>query len=277
MRIVSWNIKKLDEAWRQLADDPSVDVALLQEAKPPPSGVTYEVVPDRAADADWTMPGYGHPFRTAVAQLSNRVVMHPLRTADLGTAGKDVWCVSYRGTLTAVDVETAGEKFTCISAYAPWQNVVSAAVKPWIISDASAHRLVSDISTLISTENGHRIIVAGDWNILHGYGEHGSPYWARRYATVFDRMAALGLRYVGPSSPNGRQAEPWPSELPKESGNVPTFRSSQQTPASATRQLDFVFASDSIADRVTTKAMNGVDEWGVSDHCRVVIDVAPTM
>ena len=58
---------------------------------------------------------------------------------------------------------------------------------------------------------------------------------------------------------------------------MPTFRSSQQTPASATRQLDFVFASDSIADRVTTKAMTGVDEWGVSDHCRVVIDVAPTM
>lgn len=43
----------------------------------------------------------------------------------------------------------------------------------------------------------HRLIVAGDWNILRGYGEYGSKYWKARYDTVFDRAEALGLRFVG--------------------------------------------------------------------------------
>jgi endonuclease/exonuclease/phosphatase family metal-dependent hydrolase len=91
---------------------------------------------------------------------------------------------------------------------------------------------------------------------------------------VFDRARALGLRLVGPFHPNGRQAAPWPPELPTESLCVPTYFHAQQTPETATRQLDFVFASDSIADRVTAVALNAVQEWGPSDHCRVRIDVA---
>jgi hypothetical protein len=65
MRIVSWNIHQLDEAWRQLATDPSLDVALLQEAKPPPADVKYEVVPARGAN--WKMPRYRRAFRTSEA------------------------------------------------------------------------------------------------------------------------------------------------------------------------------------------------------------------
>ena len=86
-------------------------------------------------------------------------------------------------------------------------------------------------------------------------------------------MEALGLRFMGPSAPNGRQAEPWPEELPKDSKNVPTYRSSSQTPATASRQLDFVFASEAIAERVRVRAKNDVADWGPSDHCRVYIDV----
>jgi exonuclease III len=54
---------------------------------------------------------------------------------------------------------------------------------------------------------------------------------------------------------------------------VPTFHHNRQTPATATRQLDFVFASQSLADSVSVRALNEPDEWGPSDHCRVVIDV----
>ena len=80
-------------------------------------------------------------------------------------------------------------------------------------------------------------------------------------ATVFARAEALGLRFVGPQHPNGRQAEPWPDELPTDSRCVPTFHHNRQTPATATRQLDFVFASRSLADAVSVRAMNAVDEW----------------
>lgn len=87
---------------------------------------------------------------------------------------------------------------------------------------------------------GHRIVravslyaAAGDLNIRYGHGEDGSSYWAARYRSVFDRMAALGLPFVGPQFPNGRQSEPWPTELPNHSRNVPTFHSNRQTPAIA--------------------------------------------
>lgn len=272
MRIASWNIQRSDEPWRILAANKSIDLALVQEAKPPPADVTCEVVPAR--HERWTMTGYDRTFRTAIARMSDRVRIRNRFTVDLNESSGKAMGISRDGTLTVVDVENGDEVITCISAYAVWQSVVSDAPRPWIISDASAHRIVSDVSTLISAQDGHRLIVAGDFNILRGYGENGSPYWSRRYATVFDRMTALGLRCVGPSAPNGRQADPWPEELPKDSKNVPTYHSSHQDAATATRQLDYVFASEGIADRLRVRALNGIDEWGRSDHCRVLIDVS---
>ena len=117
--------------------------------------------------------------------------------------------------------------------------------------------------------------MAGDWNLLRGYGEFGDAYWRRRYDTVFDRAEALGLRFVGPQFPNGRQADPWPDELPAGSLCVPTFHHARQKPETATRQLDFVFVSAALANRVKVRALNAPEDWGPSDHCRVVIDVLP--
>lgn len=48
---------------------------------------------------------------------------------------------------------------------------------------------------------------------------------------------------------------------------------SHQTPATATRQLDFVFASTGFAERVRVCALNEAHQWGPSDHCRVKIEV----
>ena len=116
------------------------------------------------------------------------------------------------------------------------------------------------------------MVTSGDLNILHRYGEHGDSYWAARYATVFDRAEAMGLRFVGPQAPNGRQANLWPAELPEDSLNVPTYHTSRQGPMGATRQLDFVFASQALADRLSVRALNSDhEEWGSSDHCRVAI------
>jgi len=141
-------------------------------------------------------------------------------------------------------------------------------------ADASAHRLLSDLSGLISTRKNQRIVAAGDFNILRGYGEHGDGFWQGRYETVFDRAEAMGLICVGPQTPQGRQAQPWPDELPVGSVNVPTYHSTHQVPATAARQLDFVFASESIADRVSARALNEIAEWGTSDHCQIEIDVS---
>ena len=115
---------------------------------------------------------------------------------------------------------------------------------------------------------------AGDFNILYGYGENGNAYWGRRYATIFNRMEALGLSFVGPQMPDGRCADPWPDELPRSSKNVPTFYHTKQTPASATRQLDFVFAFNGLAEHVKVVALNTPEQWGPSDHCHIEITIS---
>ena len=96
---------------------------------------------------------------------------------------------------------------------------------------------------------------------------------ARRYETVFARMRAIGLLFVGPQAPNGRQADPWPGELPGNSRNVPTYHTTRKTPTTATRQLDFVFASDSFGDSLTVRALNSPEQWGPSDHCQLEIEI----
>jgi len=101
--------------------------------------------------------------------------------------------------------------------YAPWEKFHITARSREIYADASVHRVISDLTALIGSNHEHRVVAAGDLNILYGYGEHGSAHWASRYDAVFNRMAALGLSFVGPQAPNGRQAEPWPEELPKTS------------------------------------------------------------
>jgi exonuclease III len=265
IRLLSWNM-----AGRHIWDDLhgfDADVALVQEARQPPPGAVEEVVP---GDVAWRTDGYyQREWRTAVARLSDRVRLRARPSVAIQAEADSTWTVSREGTITAVDVLVDDEfQFTVASVYAVWETSDGRGY-----ADAAAHRILSDLSWLTGTGRRHRLVVAGDWNILYGYGEHGSDLFAARYQTVFDRAAALGLRYVGPRWPEGRQADPWPDELPRDSTCVPTFHHSQQTPASASRQLDFVFASEQIADRVVTRAINEIDEWGPSDHCRVVVDV----
>jgi hypothetical protein len=176
--------------------------------------------------------------------------------------------VSRPRTLTAADVLLDGERIcTVVSWYATWEHPPGA--DELLGADASAHRLLSGVAALVNSSRGHRLVIAGVLNLLHGYGEYGNPYWAGRYQTVFDRAEAMGLTMVGPRFPNGRQADPWPTELPQGSIAVPTYHTSRQGPGGATRQLDFVFASRELSDRLLVHARNEPGEWGPSDHCRV--------
>lgn len=133
--------------------------------------------------------------------------MEWIETPALENADSTEFAVSRPGTLSAAIVRTPGIKFfSVVSMYSFWTKPHASTGSSWIISDASAHRLVSDLSALFGQQTGHRILAAGDLNILHGHGEHGSQYWASRYGTVFSRMEALGLKFGGPKHPmDGRQ------------------------------------------------------------------------
>ena len=267
LELVSWNVNRLS-VWDDLVADPQLDFALLQESPRPPAGLLAGCVP--ATDADWTTAHWPSELRTCIAQVSDRYRMVPRRLRDLHQSDLSALGVSRRGTLTVVDIYRDDRYVvTLASAYAAWERPPGR--EGFIYADASAHRLLSDLAPLLTGRRDERLIVAGDFNILHGYGEHGDPYFADRYRSVFDRARSMGLLFIGPQNPAGRQAHPWPDELPLNSRNVPTYHHSRQTPLTATRQLDFVFATENIADLVTTRALNDVEGWGPSDHCRVSI------
>jgi hypothetical protein len=270
VKLLSWNLNRR-ALWADLAADDSVDVALLQEAPRPTAENVLAVIPDQTAD--WHTQGWPTELRSCVVQLSDRIrlVPRPMRDAH---EEADALGVSRRGTLTVADLHRGDDfLFTVASVYSAWEHPT--AEDSLIYADASAHRLLSDLAPLVSGRPrvDLPILVAGDFNLMYGYAEEGNAYWATRYRSVFDRAEAMGLVFVGPQAPNGRQADPWPSELPLDSHNVPTFHHSRQTPETATRQLDYVFASRSIADRISVKALNEPADWGSSDHCRVEITV----
>src|SRR5215213_801873 len=266
LRIWSWNVNGR-HLWDRLSVD-EVDGVLLQETPAPSGPWKGKVVPHPATG--WGTAGSSNRLRTAVVAVSETTHLesHPLTTLEERASG--VLLVSRRGTLAAADVVVDGECITLVSMYAVWEGH-----RPGpIYADALARRLLSDLSGIVTDAGSHRIIAAGDLNILHRYGEYGDAYWAARYATVFDRAEAMGLRFVGPQAPNGRQSNPRPAELPEGSRDVPTYHTRQQGPMGATRQLDFVFASQALADRLSVRALNtDPDEWGPSDHCRVAIEL----
>lgn len=269
VELVSWNVNRR-QVWDGLTAIEDLDVALLQEAPRPPAGTFLDCVPDPAGD--WSTTHWRSELRTCIALLSDRVALVPRMLRDAHGDDFAALGVSRKGSLAVADVRRGEDfLFTVASAYAAWESPPSR--DDIIYADASAHRLLSDISGLVTGRRGEKLILAGDFNILFGYGEHGDAYFAARYQSVFDRAAAMGLKLLGPRTPHGRQASPWPTELPVDSANVPTFHHSRQTPETASRQLDFVFATSNIADNVQVRALNGIGEWGPSDHCRVAISV----
>ena len=290
IKVVSWNInenKKIkrtnsnSKPWyelNQMAAKGDVDLALLQE------------VPDKLIDRDSGVPRDFDLYDRwpLVVELSDRVEVDRFKQVPpIRDLAADAIGVSGIGTIAAakvtpVDGDREGEPFIAVSMYGRWLKPHPSTKSGWSVgySDASAHRIISDLSAFIGHENSsrHRILAAGDLNILYGYGEKGDGYatgryWKKRYWNVFKRMQALGLEFLGPQHPNGRQADPWPDELPCESKNVPTYFTSRQSPKTATRQLDYVFASRGFHESVKVRALNEVDNWGSSDHCRLLIEV----
>ena len=270
MKIISWNMAHKQKPWRCLLGM-DIDLALLQEACRPPGDIAERLEIDPAL---WSAPERDSRVKwpTAIAVISNRVAVEWLTAKPIGQAALGELAVSSPGTLTAARViPRSGEPFVAVSIYAELEDPLSGE-GTWIYSDASTHRLVSDLAVFVGRQRGHRIVAAGDLNLMRGYSTDGSPYWAAGYKTVFDRMEAMGLPCIGPQFPNGRQADPWPEVLPRDSLNVPTWRLPGRPPAMADRQLDYVFASQGIADALSVRALNEPEEWGPSDHCRIAME-----
>ena len=257
-----------------------VDVALLQETGKPPSDFEERGWIGPVAHYDshvWNSNWFEGRWNNLlerwpmVVQLSDRVNVEWFKqVSPISLVASDEIAVSGIGTIAAARiVPTADDMpaFISISAYARWLSPHPDTSTNFRVgySDASAHRIISDLSAFIGTTDPatHRIIVAGDFNLTNDDDAPDQDFM-RRERTVWDRLEALGLEYLGPrSTPDG-------------AGRVmrtPTYRPVQQQPESAKWQLDHVFASRGFHEQIKVRALNSPEEWGASDHCRILIEV----
>ena len=281
--VVCWNIAGRKQPWRQLLGmKADVDVAILQEARKPPKDVAPHV--EVGPTDHWHSIDY--PRWPMIARLSDRVKVDwftPVAVAQTGTSKRIMEetqiAVSDVTTIAAARIHPADTKpFVAVSMYTRWLKPHPSVESKWGVgySDASAHRIISDLSGFIGDvdPSSHRILAAGDLNTFYGALDDNPQVLAARDRTVFDRMQALGFEFLGPQYPNGRRPAEPPPKMPEDSKNVPTyFHPSRKSPANARDQLDYVFASRGFHELVRTRALNGVDEWGASDHCRILVEV----
>lgn len=280
-KVVCWNMHLRRKPWRTLVEM-EADIALLQESAkvPPEIADRVELEPQdhwKVWDARRS-PGL-RPFgRPRIAKLSDRVkvdwfepvpLLNPISARQIAIS--DPHTVS-AARVTPVDPESA--PFIVVSMYAHWQSPHSCiGRKHAIMPDLSAHRIISDLSTFVADPDRvpHRVLAAGDLNLDYGGAHDHRPLFNARCRGVWDRMETLGFEYLGPRYPNGRRAAPTPAHLPADTTSVPTYHSNRSSPAGAQVQLDHVFASRGFHETIETRALNGVDEWGPSDHCRLEI------
>lgn len=287
--IVCWNIAARREPWRELRDM-DADIALLQEARKPPPEVAGEadIGPEQHWDSHcWNSRWYEgrlprlHDRWSMVVKLSDRVGVDWFKqVSPISDTSGDEFAVSGIGTVAAARVTPQkGLPFIVVSMYARWMKPHPSTGSKWSVGypDGSAHRIISDLSAFIGNVDPatHRILAAGDLNTFYDTKDDYDKKWTTaRDHTIWDRMNALGLEFLGPRHPNGRQAEPTPDFMKPDNRNVVTYHTSRSSPATADRQIDYAFASRGFHEGVTVRALNGVKEWGASDHCRLLIDVA---
>ena len=279
IKVVSWNIGKREKPWRelvQMARDGDADLALVQEAGCPPGDLVDLV------EYDDGVFGNRHLYDRwpLVVKLSDRITVVPYRQVQpISNLGSDAMGVSDIGIIAAAKVvphDREEEAFVAVSMYARWLRSHPSTKSSWRVgySDASAHRIISDLSTFIGHRDParHRILAAGDLNMF--YGATGRRLsLPERERTVWDRMQALGLEFLGPQATDGRRLEPVPTDVPSDTRNVPTVYYAGGGPETAANQLDYAFASRGFHESVSVRAINDRDNWGTSDHCRIMIEV----
>lgn len=262
------------------------DLALLQEPcrVPPDIAADVEIEPlDHWKFWDSCLPESGRPHRRPrIAKLSDRVILDwftPVPLLEPITAAQVA--VSDVHTIAAARVTPLAdhsEPFIVVSMYAHWKAPHPVVGHPnAIMPDASAHRIISDLSVFVADSDRvpHRILAAGDLNLSYGANEDiGRPDFTARCRGVWSRMEEqLGLVYLGSQAPSGRRARTLLEDCPPDTKMVPTHHSSRSSPTDAWLQLDHVFASRGFHKAIHTRALNGIEEWGPSDHARLLIEV----
>ena len=267
LRIATWNM----DHWKRMRDDPSgqsqrdawaylqglsVDVALVQEAAPPPfvDPATWLVrshpVPDRPDE--WFMHPRYRRWGSAVVVLNPTLEFEPIEAAPLNGDRylKELW-ISHPGSWSGIRLTRADQPpISLISAYGVWD--IATADKKSSYYQTTVHRILSDLTPLLDSEAGARTVLAGDLNV----GTQSAPAnaeerdsWRPLSKALFDRFAAYGLvECIGASvaADRGPLADCACGPAP-DCRHVQTFRYNNRIDGGPW-QNDYVFAGSALAD-----------------------------
>jgi endonuclease/exonuclease/phosphatase family metal-dependent hydrolase len=205
VRVVTWNLNRATwharrrfqtsdahsrAAWDVLGSF-NADVALLQEATPPPGALGRPPTGTQPADMDreaWrSLPGAARWWCSAIAAwnvgvqtLSDEDTYEPLYVSQKGAYAVGLVTVNDTSVVVA-------------SVYALWDyGWLQKGAKPRY-AHTSLHRAISDLTPALDTANHHMpVILGGDFNTSSQFP---SPH-REAFRTVHDRLSGLGLHNI---------------------------------------------------------------------------------
>ena len=208
-KVVSWNVSKRQEPWRQLLKM-DADVVLLQEASPPPADVADRLGIGEMEHWDsqyWNSRWHEGRFKNLydrwamVVKLSDRVDVEWFKqVSPICEPATDEFPVSGIGTVAAARITPRdAPPFIVVSMYARWIKPHPSTKSKWRVgyADGSAHRIISDLSAFIDNvdPSTHRILAAGDLNTIYDATDEYNKTWStRRDQTIWDKDERTRLR-----------------------------------------------------------------------------------
>jgi exonuclease III len=249
MQIVAWNMAHRVSSWEALAAL-EYDAALLSEARVPSTyrGCAQGGGDTKGADA------FPRPWATAIVSPHRLTRIEDARAKRYGRPLTVPFRNSRPGSWeAAVALMPSGEDVTLVSLYGLMDER----------SDASVHRSLSELSGLLEDERyNKRLVLGGDLNIWTGWAA-GSAHLARD-RNVLDRIEAHGLfdalAGLRDGPPQGcvcslaDACRHTRTRLDKKRPDVPY-------------QMDYVFVSKAMKDRLTSCIAKTHEEWpSPSDH-----------
>ncbi len=258
LRVATWNMNHWacargarERSWRFLEGVVAPDVALLQEAVPP-RGRARIVTPDGGQ-------GARRPWGALV--VSRRVPISRVPSVRVRWHGGPIDLLRTLVGAAAVARVTPDETapLVCVS--------VCGAVEEGFAL-ATVHRLLSDLTPLLSSRQGRRVILGGD---LAATTQTQSAD-RDRHRFLFDRIASLGFVDLLART---RKRRPHLARCPcgdPACAHVQTYRRARsRTPW----QHDYLFATKALADRLVLCRQwdsGDPDPFSLSDHCPVVAE-----
>jgi hypothetical protein len=275
VRVVTWNLNRATwqsrknfrtavghahAAWTELGAL-KVDVALLQEAMPPPldlASAPDATIPEGSDREDWrSLPGPARWWCSAIAAWGPG-----LRPLPEEGRVEPLW-VSQKGAYAVGLVEGRSKPIIVASVYALWDyGWLPSGSKPKY-AHTSLHRAVSDLTPVLDTaSHGMSVVLAGDFNTSSQFP---SPH-REAFRTVHDRLAGLGLHNVA-IRPDGEDLAGCPCD-------DDPCRHVRSYEGAIPYQDDYVYVS---ADLARGAKLVGFDQSepakAVSDHLPLVVDL----